>query len=167
MARRGVSLGSGASAALKQQLMQSLVTALSAAKTKARQQGIDAQLNALTQRAGLFKDVLTTAQGVQKQGTDNVAQAAGIVQAQGDMFQAAGSLGNAQTNAFANIGGVEVNLGQLELSNNKLVQDTLSNVVSAQQALAKFYGDTMDVQTSERSYKNNGVTYTKGTKTYI
>ena len=89
----------------------------------------------------MFKDALTTGAELEKQGAENVAQAAGIVQAQGDMFAAAGSLGATQANAFANIGGVEVNLGQLELSNNKLVQDALNEVAAAQQAMGKYYAD--------------------------
>ena len=142
LSRQGIDAGSGAGlSALHKQLTQSLATALSAAKTRARQTGLTDQVNALTQRAGLFKDALTTGAELEKQGAENVAQAAGIVQAQGDMFAAAGSLGATQANAFANIGGVEVNLGQLELSNNKLVQDALNEVAAAQQAMGKYYAD--------------------------
>lgn len=144
LARRGVSMGSGASVSnLRKQLAQSLAVALSAAKTKARQQGIDSQLNALTQRAGMFKDVLNTAQSAGAQASENIAKAAGIFQAQGDLYATAGQLGQSQANSFANIGGVEVNLGQLEMSNNKAVADTLNNISSAQQALGNFYKDTL------------------------
>jgi hypothetical protein len=126
---------------LQKQFTQSLATALAAMKTRARQAGLTDQVNALTQRAGLFKDALTTGAALEQQGAENVAKAAGIVQAQGDMFATAGTLGATQANAFANIGGVEVNLGQLELSNNKLVQDALNNVAEAQQAMGKYYAD--------------------------
>jgi hypothetical protein len=142
LSRQGIDAASGAgSSALQKQFTQSLATALAAMKTRARQAGLTDQVNALTQRAGLFKDALTTGAALEQQGAENVAKAAGIVQAQGDMFAAAGSLGATQANAFANIGGVEVNLGQLELSNNKLVQDALNNVAEAQQAMGKYYAD--------------------------
>lgn len=142
LARQGVDAGSGAgSSALQKQLNQSLATALAAAKTKARQVGINEQLTALTNRAGLYKDVLNQAQAAQQQGTQTLAQAAGIVQAQGDMFATAGNLGATQVNSFANIGGVEVNLGQLELQNNEAVQNALQSVAAAQQAMAGFYKD--------------------------
>lgn len=140
LARQGIDAGSGAGLeAVRKQLTQSLATALAAEKTKARQVGINDQLTALTNRAGLYKDVLNQAQAAQQQGTQTLAQAAGIVQAQGDMFATAGSLASQQVNSFANIGGVEVNLGQLELQNENLVQDALDNVRAAQQAMAQFY----------------------------
>jgi hypothetical protein len=142
LSRQGVDAASGAGmSALRRQFTQSLATALAAAKTKARQAGLTDQVNALTQRTSMFKDALATGAALEQQGAENVAKAAGIVQAQGDMFAAAGSLGATQANAFANIGGVEVNLGQLELSNNKLVQDALNNVAEAQQAMGKYYAD--------------------------
>lgn len=148
LSRRGVGAGSGASMALRQQLMQSLATALAAAKTKARQTGIDAQLNALTQRAGLFKDVMSTAQSLAQSGSENIANSANIIENQGQMY--------------TNIGGVEVNLGQLEVNNNKLVQDAIGNVAAAQQALAKFYADTMPETTVvDKSGFKDDVTTTK------
>ena len=142
LSRQGVDAASGAGmSALRKQFTQSLATALAAAKTRARQAGLTDQVNALTQRTSMFKDALTTGAALEQQGVENVAKAAGIVQAQGDMFATAGTLGANQANAFANIGGVEVNLGQLELSNNKLVQDALNNVAEAQQAMGKYYAD--------------------------
>lgn len=148
LSRRGVGAGSGASMALRQQLMQSLATALSAAKTKARQTGIDAQLNALTQRAGLLKDVMSTAQSLAQSGSDSIAKSTNIIENQGQMY--------------TNIGGVEVNLGQLEVNNNKLVQDAIGNVAAMQQALAKFYADTMtETTTVDKMGYSDDVTTTK------
>jgi hypothetical protein len=111
--------------------------------TAARRQGLQDQIAALTQRAGLFKDVIGAAQSVGQQGTTDLATAAGIVQKQGDMFATAGSMAAQQSNAFANIGGVEINLGQLDLQSEGVVQDAISNVTAMQQAMAKFYQDTM------------------------
>ena len=144
LARRGVSAGSGAAMSLNDQFRRALATAEAAAMTRARQQGISDRANALSQRAGLYQNVLSTAQSAGQQGTQDFATAAGIIQKQGDLFSTAGSLGATQTNAYANIGGVEVNLGNLDLSNEKLVQDAYQSVEAAQQAMAKFYQDTMD-----------------------
>lgn len=143
LARRGVSAGSGAAMSLNDQFKRALATAEASAMTRARQQGISDRANALSQRAGLYQNILSTAQSAGQQGTQDFATAAGIIQKQGDLFSTAGSLGATQTNAYANIGGVEVNLGNLDLSNEKLVQDAYQSVVSAQQAMAKFYQDTM------------------------
>lgn len=148
LARRGVNVGSGASATLAQQLKRSLATALASAKTNAWMQGENERIDALTKRAGLFKDVLATGQSASQQATQDFATAAGIVQKQGDMFGEAGTLAGQQASAYANIGGVEVNLGNLELNNQKLVQDAIANVASAQQAMAKFYQDMMDTETT-------------------
>ena len=106
------------------------------------------QIAALTQRAGLFKDVIGTAQSVGQQGTADIATAAGIVQKQGDMFATAGSMAAQQSNAFANIGGVEINLGQLDLQSEGVVQDAINNVAAMQQAMAQFYKDTMTQTTT-------------------
>lgn len=162
MGRTGVSAGSGASMALQRQYAQSLATALAAAKTKAGQTGINEQLTALTNRASMFKDALATGTSLQQQGAENVAQAAGIIQKQGDMFSDAGSLGVAQTNAYANIGGVEVNLGQLELQSNSAVQSALDSVANAQQEMAKFYADQMT--TYESGWNGEDYTWKRTSK---
>lgn len=141
LARRGVNVNSGAYAALQGQRDRALAVLRSSVATAARRQGLQDQIAALTQRAGLFKDVIGTAQSVGQQGTTDLATAAGIVQKQGDMFATAGSMAQQQSNAFANIGGVEINLGQLDLQSEGVVQDAINNVVAMQQAMAKFYQD--------------------------
>ena len=163
MARRGVNVGSGAYATLRDQMSRAQSVLLAATKTAARRQGLQDQIAALTQRAGLFKDVIGTAQSVGQQGTTDLAAAAGIVQKQGDMFATAGSMAAQQSNAFANIGGVEINLGQLDLQSEGVVQDAISNVTAMQQAMAQFYKDTMTQMTNQR---NPDGTYTYTTTSY-
>lgn len=143
LARRGVNVNSGAYAALQGQRDRALAVLRSSVATAARRQGLQDQTAALAQRANLFKDVINTAQSVGQQGTADIATAAGIVQKQGDMFAAAGSMATQQSNAFANIGGVEINLGQLDLQSEGVVQDAINNVAAMQQAMAQFYKDTM------------------------
>jgi hypothetical protein len=156
LARRGVNVNSGAYAALQGQRDRALAVLRSSVATAARRQGLQDQIAALTQRAGLFKDVIGTAQSVGQQGTTDLATAAGIVQKQGDMFATAGSMAQQQSNAFANIGGVEINLGQLDLQSEGVVQDAINNVTAMQQAMAKFYQDiaprTTRVQNPNGSY---------------
>ena len=147
LARRGVNVNSGAYAALQGQRDRAMATALAAAKTAARRQGIADQVAALTQRAGLYQGVIQQAQSVGQQATNDIAAAAGIVQKQGDLFATAGSISAQQANSYANIGGVEVNLGQLDLQSESAVQDAIANVTAAQQAMAQFYKDTMEQTT--------------------
>lgn len=172
LSRQGVSASSGAYGALQRQMAASLATALATAKTKARQTGLSEQLSALTSRAGLFKDALTTGAALRQQGAQNVEAAAGIVQKQGDLFATAGQLSNAQSSAFANIGNVEVSLGNLEVSNGKLVQDAIASVAQMQGEMAKWYGDLelaktpQTTTTSESGRDGNGNYYYKnGTTT--
>lgn len=151
LARRGVNVNSGAYAALQGQRDRALAVLRSSVATAARRQGLQDQIAALTQRAGLFKDVIGTAQSVGQQGTTDLATAAGIVQKQGDMFATAGSMAAQQSNAFANIGGVEINLGQLDLQSEGVVQDVINNVAAMQQAMAQFYKDTMRQTVDQRN----------------
>lgn len=167
-ARRGLSAGSGASMALKDQMGRALAAALAATKTRARQMGIDEKskmLSSMTNAAQSFYNLGTegATQAANTLGAAANAQntAAGLVVKQGDIFSTAGQLSQAQANTFANIGGVEVNLGQLELSNEKLVQDALASVASAQQAMAKFYQDTMEVKESRSLNKYGSGTIRK------
>lgn len=162
LSRQGVSASSGAYGALQKQLATSLATALAAAKTKARQTGLSDQLSALTSRASMMKDALTTGAALQQQGASNIESAAGIVQKQADLFATAGSLSQSQASTFADIGNVEVSLGNLEATNEKLVQDAIGNVASMQAQMAKYYGDleiaklpTTKTDTSY-SYDSNG-----------
>ena len=159
MARRGVNVGSGAYATLRDQMSRAQSVLLAATKTAARRQGLADQINALTQRAGLYKNVMDSATAVQSQAAGTLAQAAGIVQQQGDLFATAGSLSSQQTNAYATIGGMEVNLGQLDLQSNEAVQNAINNVTAAQQAMAQFYQGTMTQTTNQRN-PNGTHTYT-------
>ena len=151
LSRQGVSAGSGAaSARLQEQFQQSLATALAAAKTRARQSGLEAQQTALTNRASLYKNVLDSAQSAQQSGATNLASAAGLY--------------NTKAGVMANIGGVEVNFGNLELNNNSAVQSAISNVAAAQKALADFYANTMDKESTTIKSGNN---YTHTVESFV
>ena len=164
LGRRGVNVNSGAYAALQGQRERAMATALAAAKTAARRQGIADQAAALTQRAGLYQGVIQQAQSVGQQATNDIAAAAGIVQKQGDLFATAGSLSAQQANSYADIGGVEVNLGQLDLQSESAVQNAIANVAAAQQAMAKFY---QDAATQTQTTRNPNGTYTTTTTSHL
>ena len=56
-----------------------------------------------------------------------------------------------------------MNLGNLELNNQKLVQDAIANVASAQQAMAKFYQDIMDTETTTTKVDSGNMSTTTQT----
>lgn len=172
LSRQGVSASSGAYGALQRQYATALATALAAAKTKARQTGLTDRLTALTNRAALTKDALTTGAALRQQGANNVESAAGIVQKQADLFATAGSLANTQASAFANIGNVEVSLGNLEATNEKVVQDAIGNVASMQSEMAKYYANLEiaklpSTTTDSSSARNSDGTYSWTNNTSI
>lgn len=121
LARRGVSASSGAYGALRRQLATSLATALAAAKTKARQTGLDQQAsqldrmvsaantlygmgNATEQNALQAKGLATSAQG--KAGDLIATKGQGLATA-GNLFSSAGGL---QTNYLGLINSAYGNL---------------------------------------------------------
>lgn len=167
MSRRGVSLGSGAAATLQQQLTRALATASAAAMTRGWQTGVADRATADIKKAELFKDVIAQSNEARQQSTSDYATAAGIVQKQGDMFSSADDVVGKQVDAFINIGNAEVNLGEIDLKNESLVQNTIQNAASAYQAMAKFYQDTMSETTtsSGRSAEGNYV-HSTTTKSY-
>lgn len=123
LARRGVSASSGAYGALRRQLATSLATALAAAKTKARQTGLDQQAsqldrmvsaantlygmgNATEQNALQAKGLATNAQG--KAGDLIATKGQGLATA-GNLQATAGQMFATAGNLFASAGGLQTN----------------------------------------------------------
>ena len=160
LARRGVSAGSGASAALRQQLSRDLAVALASGKTNARQQGINEQKGFLGDMTKAAETLYNMGNQTQSQATaalgaagDAQKGAAGVVQAQGGLIgdagrlraeagqlfanaasvfgSAAGVVGSA-ANVVGNAASVEGNAANLSLS-------ALKNLQEAQQAAAQYY----------------------------
>lgn len=163
LTRRGVSVGSGAYGAAMKDQSQALATLRAAAATQARKEGLAAEASAQAQRASLYKGVLDAANTQSEQGLSALNTAAGVISKQADIFGTAGSLGATQANAFANIAGVEVNLGDLDIKSEGVLQDAIGNVTSAQQALAKFYADTL---TTTKEHDDLGYDDYRETVTY-
>lgn len=128
--RRGVSAGSGASAALRQQYERALATALAAVKTRARQSGVSDQMQVLASLASLRQSAMQTAQGANEAAQQAYTGAANVAQS--------------ETGLIADIAGMEVNLGKMELTSQEAVQSAITQAAAAQEAMAQFYRDTMD-----------------------
>ena len=150
MARRGVSLGSGAAATLQSQLKRALATAAASAATRGYQQGIQDRADAAVKKAGLYQGVLGAAEEAKKSSTEDFATAAGIVEKQAGLFSTSAELMQQQSHAFVEIGGAEVDLGELDLKNESLVQGAISAATDAQQAMADFYLNAEKLSEAER-----------------
>jgi trimeric autotransporter adhesin len=144
LARRGVSASSGAYGALQKQYSTALATALAAAKTKARQTGLDQQAsqldkmvsaantlynmgNATEQNALAAKGQAVTAQG----------KSADVIATKGEGYAKAGSLQATAGNLFADAGNLFASAGDL---NNKM----LSLINSAYGNLSDAYAKQAD-----------------------
>lgn len=145
LSRRGVSASSGAYGALQRQLATSLATALAAAKTKARQTGLDqqaAQLDRMTAAAN-------TLYGMGNSMEQNALQAKGLgLNAQkgaGDLLATKGQ-GLAQAGQLqASAGQMFTSAGNLLASAGNLQTNWLGLVSSAYGKLAGAYGTAADV----------------------
>ena len=174
LARRGVSLSSGAAQSLMQKYKQNLASALAGAKTRARQTGIDEQtkmLSTMTSAANtLYNMGNTTAQSatsMQNAGVDAKAKAAGVISDAGDLYSKAGSLessaGQLQSSAgslrqaagqlYSNAASIFGDAGSLSLSYAKTVQSAYKDLADAQNAAAKYY---LDAAATEVSANNGG-----------
>lgn len=140
MARRGVSAGSGASAVLQKQYAQTLATALAAAKTKARQVGLDQQAAQLDKMVGaantlynMGKDTMQAGLSSQNAGVDATGKAANVVVNIGDLLGKAGNLQNEAGQLYGTAGNLYNNyLGQ--------VNSAYSGLVNANAHAASYYG---------------------------
>lgn len=156
--RKGVSTGSGASEALRKQLTQSLATALAAAKTKARQTGIDQQsayLNTITDATNKFynmgKDSASQALATQGAAADAQLGAAGIVKDIGSQYSSAGSLQGQAGTLYTNAATIFGNAGSLDLNYARSVQSGYAGLTSAYTAAANYY-----LGAADRSLRGSG-----------
>lgn len=145
-ARTGSSAGGGNRTALEKQYATSLATALAAAKTKARQTGIDQQsayLGTMTNAANTFynmgKDSASQAMAAQGAAGDLQKGAAGILSDIGGQYGAAGSLQNQAGGLYANAAAIFGNAAGLDMNYAKLTQDGYNSLSSAYQAAADYY----------------------------
>lgn len=157
LSRRGVSASSGAFAALRRTAAIAASTAIARAKTIARQQGYDEQ-------AAQLDKMLTAANTLYGMGSDVQKQSMEAKTSAGSAYSGAAGLRSTQAGVFGDIGGVEVSFGDLDLKNESLVQNAIQDVAAAQQAMAKFYEDTMPE--TVRESRNSSGTWSTTKKTF-
>ncbi len=138
LSRRGVSASSGAYGALQRQFATSLATALAAAKTKARQTGLDQQAdqldkmvsaantlynmgNATEQNALQAKSLATNAQG----------KAGDLIATKGQGLATAGNLQATAGQMFATAGNLFSSAGGLQTNYLGLINSAYGNLASA------------------------------------
>ena len=144
LARRGVSATSGAYGALQKQFATSLATALAAAKTKARQTGLDqqaAQLDKMVSAANTLYNMgnSTEANALQAKGQAVAAQgkAGDIIVTQGQGYTAAGNLQATAGQMFSAAGNLYSAIGGLQTNYMSLLNSAYGNLANAHQAAAQ------------------------------
>lgn len=145
-ARRGVSAGSGAAGALGTQYAAMLATARAAAKTKARQMGIDEQTKMLSTMTGaantlynMGNDTAQSALAAQKAGADAKKGAADVLGGAADALGKAGSLQSAAGQLFANAAGIFGDAARIGIGYVDSVRVAYDSLSGAQQAAANYY----------------------------
>ena len=146
LARRGVSVGSGASAASAQLQAMKEAAVLAAAKTLGRQMGIDERgkwINQMTAAAdtmynwGLKQS--EAARGALGAAGDAQKGAAGIVTAQGNLLGDAGRLRATAGQLFGSAADIFGGAARIEGGAAELELSALKSLQSAQQAAAQYY----------------------------
>lgn len=161
LSRSGASTSGGNAMQAKSDWAKTAAAAIAGAKTRSRLQGLKDQQTQLSNalQTALSYDQQATTQ--KQQGMAGVESAAGIVEKKGSLLATASAQGAAQSSAFANIAGVEVDLGEIEVSAAKNVQDAINNVTSAQEALMNFYGNfATEKETSHVNWLTGDITKT-------
>ena len=165
-ARQGVTGGSGASAALRQQLAQSLATALAAAKTKTRQTSTESYLAALrgavadaNSMGSAGASIATQGVNAQAQGANAVESAAGVLVNQGQLYGTAananaqaGQLLGTQANALTAAGQLTTAGGQLALGAANAKTNATNTQISAANTALGAAAKEADLQGTIASY---------------
>lgn len=155
LARRGVSPSSGAYGALKNQAATAMATALAAAKTKARQMGLDLQSSQLDKMVaaaeklyGMGNQTAQDALTAQNAGLDAQKAAAGVVQdsgqlygVAGNLFGTAGQLNASQASALTSAGGLYGNAASIENQYLATLNTAYGNLASSNSGAASFYAN--------------------------
>lgn len=155
LSRRGVSATSGAFGALRRQMTSLAATALAAAKTKARQMGIDEQkgwlgniTNAANTLFGVANATQQNALGSQTAAVSAQGQAVDAIAAQGQGYAQAGSLQQSAGQLFASAAGIYGDAGQLQNQYLSLVNQAYGNLSTAQFNKAGAYRDAVATEVS-------------------
>ena len=160
LARRGVSVGSGAGLGMRQQYARMLAELTSSAKTKAWDAGNKAQgefLGTITNAAKTFYDMgtsgMTQALSAKTSAGDMQKGAAQVIQAQGGLLQDAGSLRAAAGNLYANAASIFGSAAGIENDYLNLIESSYKTLSVAWSDAAKYY---LDAAATEVSANNGG-----------
>ena len=176
MARRGVSVGSGQSAATMQQAGQALATALAAMKTKTRMssnkdyfeamRGAVADANAL---GATGASIVTQGVNAQSAGAQAVNSAAGVLVNQGQLHAsaasanaAAGNLRATQANALTAAGQLTTAGGNLAISAANAVNNATANRISAANAAGNLNSTEFNAAAQVANQQNTSASYYAG-----
>lgn len=141
LSRSGANTSGGNAMEQKSDWAKTAAAAIAGAKTRSRLQGLKDQQTQLSNALQVALEYDKQGLSAKQQGMAGVESAAGIVEKKGDLLATASAQGAAQASAYANIAGVDVDLGNLEVNAAKNVQDAINNVSSAQQAMMSFYSN--------------------------
>lgn len=160
LARRGVSVGSGAGLGMRQQYARMLAELTSSAKTKAWDAGNKAQgefLGTMTNAAKTFYDMgtsgMTQALSAKTSAGDMQKGAAQVIQAQGGLLQDAGSLRATAGTLYANAASIFGSAAGIENDYLNLVESSYKTLSGAWNDAAKYY---LDAAATEVSANNGG-----------
>lgn len=176
MARRGVSVGSGQSAATMQQAGQALATALAAMKTKTRMGSNKGYFEAMRSAVADANAFGTTGasivtQGINAQGAGAAAvnSAAGVLVNQGQLHAsaasanaAAGNLRGTQANALTAAGQLTTAGGNLAIGAANAVNNATANRISAVNAAGNLNSTEFNAATQVANQQNTSASYYAG-----
>lgn len=175
-ARRGVTSGSGQSAAMMQQAGQALVTALAATKTKTR---MDAAKNYFEAMRGAVADanalgstgasIVTQGVNAQGAGANAVNSAAGVLVNKGQLQASAananataGNLRASQANALTAAGQLTTAGGNLAIGAANAVNSATANRISAANAAGNLNGAEFSAAAKVADQQNTAASYYAG-----
>lgn len=149
LARRGVSASSGAYGALQKQYSTALATALAAAKTKARQTGLDQQASQLDKMVSAANTLYNMGNATEQNALTAKGQAvtaqgkgADVIATKGEGYAKAGDLQATAGNLFTDAGNLFASAGDL---NNKMLSLINSAYGDLSDAYNKQAGTAMDI----------------------
>lgn len=148
LSRKGVSAGSGASLALQNQFSRLLATAVAAAKTKARQTGIDQQSAYLDKMLSAANTLYGTANQTEQNAL--TAKNASLT-AQSSQ----GSTIGAQAQGYVTVGGLQIDAGKLFGSAAETMGNAASVNTSYLNALNTAYGNLASANANAAATKRN------------
>lgn len=155
LTRRGVSASSGAFGALQKQFATLMATASAAAKTRARQIGLDAQAAQLGKMTEAFNALYDTGNKTQQSALAALGEsinankaAADTIAAQGQGYSQAGSLQQSAGQLFSSAASIFGDAGNLQTNYLSLINNAYGNLSSANIQAADYFRSAVATEVS-------------------